>query len=54
MPCTEALERTQPYASIMNAALGFILGTLLTGLLYTSRYMSKAKAYKMRLKSCGD
>lgn len=43
------LERTQPYASIMNAALGFILGTLLTGLLYASRYMSKAKAYKARL-----
>lgn len=43
------LERTQPYASIMNAVLGFILGTLLTGLLYASRYMSKAKAYKVRL-----
>lgn len=43
------LERIQPYASIMNAALGFILGTLLTGLLYTSRYISKARAYKVRL-----
>lgn len=43
------LAGVQPYESIVNAALGFILGTLLTGLLYASRYMSKAKAYKVRL-----
>lgn len=43
------LEGVQPYKSIVNAVLGFILGILLTGLLYASRYMSKAKAYKMRL-----
>lgn len=43
------LAGVQPYEAIVNAALGFILGTLLTGLLYASRYMSKAKAYKVRL-----
>lgn len=43
------LTKVQPYEAIVNMALGFILGTLLTGLLYTSRYMSKAKAYKVRL-----
>lgn len=43
------LAGEQPYEAIVNAALGFILGTLLTGLLYASRYMSKAKAYKVRL-----
>ena len=29
--------------------VAFVLGTLLTGPLYASRYMSKAKTYKMRL-----
>lgn len=43
------LAETQPYETIVSIALGFVLGTLLTGLLYASRYMSKAKAYKMRL-----
>lgn len=43
------LTEVQPYEAIVNIALGFILGTLLTGLLYASRYMSKAKAYKVRL-----
>lgn len=43
------LAEVQPYEAIVNIALGFILGTLLTGLLYASRYMSKAKAYKVRL-----
>lgn len=43
------LTEVQPYEVIVNTALGFILGTLLTGLLYASRYMSKAKAYKVRL-----
>lgn len=46
---TLGLGAMQPYESIVNAALGFVLGTLLTGLLYASRYMSKAKAYKVRL-----
>lgn len=43
------LAEVQPYEAIVNAALGFVLGTLLTGLLYASRYMSKARAYKVRL-----
>ena len=43
------LTEVQPYEAVVNIALGFILGTLLTGLLYASRYMSKAKAYKVRL-----
>ncbi len=43
------LSEAQPYEAIVNAALGFALGTLITGLLYASRYMSKAKAYKIRL-----
>lgn len=43
------LAGAQPYEAVVNVALGFVLGTLLTGLLYASRYMSKVKAYKMRL-----
>ncbi len=43
------LRRTQPYATIVSIALGFVAGTLLTGLLYASRYIAKIKAAKMRL-----
>lgn len=43
------LERTQPYGTIVSIALGFVTGTLLTGLLYASRYIAKIKAAKMRL-----
>lgn len=43
------LAGAQPYEAVVNVVLGFVLGTLLTGLLYASRYMSKVKAYKMRL-----
>ncbi len=43
------LTEVQPYESIVNVVLGFILGILLTGLLYASRYISKAKACKARL-----
>ncbi len=43
------LERTQPYETIVSTALGFVAGTLLTGLLYASRYIAKIKAAKMRL-----
>lgn len=43
------LAQTQPYEAIVNMALGFVIGTLLTGFLYTRRYMYKIKAYKMRL-----
>lgn len=43
------LERTQPYASIVSVTCGFVMGTLLTGLLYASRYIVKIKAARMRL-----
>lgn len=43
------LERTQPYESIGSISLGFVTGTLLTGLLYASRYIAKIKAVKLRL-----
>ena len=46
---TLGLAEMQPYETIVDIALGFVMGTLLTGLLYTSCYMSKVKAYKMRL-----
>lgn len=42
-------ERIQPYASIVNIVGGFVTGTLLTGLLYASRYIAKIKAARMRL-----
>lgn len=43
------LERTQPYATIVSTTAGFVTGTLLTGLLYASRYIVKLKATRMRL-----
>lgn len=43
------LERTQPYEMIVSITIGFVAGTLLTGLLYASRYIAKIKAAKMRL-----
>lgn len=39
------LERTQPYETIVST----VLGTLLTGFLYSSRYISKLKEAKARL-----
>ena len=44
------LERTQPYATLVNITSGFVIGTLCTGLLYASRYISKLKASRTRLK----
>lgn len=44
------LAGIQPYESILNCVLGFVCGTLITGLLYASRYIVKLKAAKMRLK----
>lgn len=43
------LERTQPYATIVSTVVGFVLGTLWTGLLYASRYIAKLKTSRMRL-----
>lgn len=45
------LARIQPYEWIGNFALGFVTGTLLIGALYSSRYMVKLRAAKMRLVS---
>lgn len=42
-------ERTQPYAMIVSVVGGFVSGTLLTGLVYASRYIVKLKAARMRL-----
>lgn len=44
------LERTQPYATIVNLAWGYAVGALLTGLLYASRYIAKLKESRTRLK----
>ncbi len=43
------LSWVQPYESIVNAALGFAAGTLLTGFLYSSRYITKIKSVKARI-----
>lgn len=37
------------YENIADLALGLVLGTLLVGVLYTSRYITKIKAFKQRL-----
>ena len=37
------------YENIANFALGLVFGILLAGVLYTSRYMSRIRAFKMRL-----
>ncbi len=43
------LMDVQPYAAIVDFALGVILGASIVGLLYSSRYITKIKAVKMRL-----
>lgn len=43
------LERTQPYATMVSTIGGFVVGTLMTGLLYASRYIAKLKVSRMRL-----
>ena len=43
------LSEVQPYTSIINVILGFVTGDLLTGVLYSSRYITKIKAMKRRL-----
>lgn len=45
------LSGAEPYETIISVALGFVVGTLITGLLYASRYMTKIKTAKMRLKA---
>lgn len=43
------LERMQPYQSIGSVVLGFALGTLITGFLYTGGYIVRLRAAKLRL-----
>lgn len=43
------LSGIEPYETIISIALGFVIGTLLTGLLYASRYIAKIKEAKARL-----
>ena len=43
------LSEIEPYNAIGSIALGFVLGTLLTGLLYSSKYIAKIREAKIRL-----
>lgn len=43
------LSAVEPYETVISIALGFTIGTLLTGLLYASRYIAKLKEAKARL-----
>lgn len=45
------LAGTEPYETIIDIVLGFVTGILLTGLLYSSRYITKIRAAKVRLTS---
>ena len=43
------LTEIQVYDDIASFLLGLVLGGMIIGVLYTSRYMAKIKAFKMRL-----
>lgn len=43
------LSEIEPYNAIAGIALGFVLGTLLIGLLYSSKYIGKIRETKIRL-----
>lgn len=43
------LSGREPYETIISISLGFVFGTLLTGLLYASRYIGRIKTAKMRM-----
>ena len=43
------LSEIEPYNTIVSISLGFVLGALITGLLYASRYIVKIKEAKVRL-----
>lgn len=47
------LSGAEPYETIISIVLGFVVGTLITGFLYASRYIGKLKAAKMRLLNHG-
>lgn len=44
------LSKIQPYETIASVALGMVLGTIITGLLYSSRYILKLKSLKNKLR----
>lgn len=48
------LTETGVYEDIASFALGLVFGGLLVGVLYTSRYMVKIRAFKMRLLHRGE
>lgn len=43
------LSRMEPYETIVSAVLGFVWGTLITGFLYSSRYIARLNSAKTRL-----
>lgn len=43
------LSETEPYETIISIALGFVVGTLLTGFLYAGHYLAKLQKAKKRL-----
>lgn len=45
----KGLTESGIYEDIASVALGLVFGGLLAGVLYTSRYMAKIRAFKMRL-----
>lgn len=45
----QGLTSTGVYEDIASFALGLVLGILLVGTLYTSRYMSRIRAFKTRI-----
>lgn len=48
------LTETGVYEDIASFALGLVFGGLLVGVVYTSRYMVKIRAFKMRLLHRGE
>ncbi|MDE7185952.1 MAG: helix-turn-helix domain-containing protein [Lachnospiraceae bacterium] len=48
------LTETGIYEDIASFALGLVLGVMIVGVIYTSRYMVRIKAFKMRLLRRGD
>lgn len=46
---SQGLEAIPLYDDISSAMLGFVLGALIGGTIYTSKYISKIRAFKMRI-----
>lgn len=45
----KGMTSTRVYEDVASFALGLVLGVLLVGVLYTSRYMSRIRALKIKL-----